>query len=60
MARSSLNQISKALYGAARVTRNIRAVQRAMQTRSATPLFKRAARIALGRGLGKAERRVGL
>jgi hypothetical protein len=60
MARSSLNSLSRSIYRAGRWTRNARAVQRAVQSRSAAPLFKRAARIGLGRALGRGERKIGL
>jgi hypothetical protein len=56
----TLNQISRALYRAAHVTRNVRAVERSIQTGSVKPLGNRMLRIAAGRVFGKAMRRSGL
>ena len=44
MARSSLNQLGSILYGAARLTRDARAIQRAAQTGSVKPLGRRLVR----------------
>lgn len=60
MSTSSLNQISRALYRAGRVTRNVRALQRSIQTGSMKPLGNRMLRIAAGRVFGKVMRRSGL
>lgn len=56
----TLNEISRALYRAARVTRNMRALQRSIQTGSVKPLGDRMLRIAAGRVFGKAMRKGGL
>lgn len=49
---SALNGLSRLLYRLARLTRDARAVQRSFQTGSLTPLAKRLARKAAGRGYG--------
>jgi hypothetical protein len=56
----NLNNLSRGLYQAARVTRNIRALQRSIQTGSVKPLGNRMLRIAAGRAFGKAMRKGGL
>lgn len=56
----TLNQISRALYRAGRITRNVRAVQRSVQTGSVRPLGNRMLRIAAGRVFGRALRKGGL
>jgi hypothetical protein len=56
----NLNNLSNALYRAARITRNVRAVERSIQTGSVKPLGNRMLRIAAGRVVGKAMRKGGL
>lgn len=56
----TLNQISRGLARAQRVTRNVRAVQRNLETGSVRPLGNRMLRIAAGRVFRKAMRRGGL
>lgn len=60
MGESSLNQVSSTLYRGARITRNVRALQRSIQTGSVKPLGNRMLRIAAGRLFGKAMRKGGL
>jgi hypothetical protein len=49
----TLNQISRALYRGARLSRDARAVQRSMQTGSFAPIGKRLVRKAVGRAFGR-------
>jgi hypothetical protein len=50
---ATLNTISKFLYGAARATRDVQAVNRSYRTRSFAPIGKRLVRKAIGRGFGR-------
>lgn len=56
----NLNKLSSMLYRAARITRNVRALQRSIHTGSVKPLGNRMLRIAAGRVFGKAMRKGGL
>ncbi len=51
---SPLNRLSRVLYGAARLTRDARAVSRAVDTGSPAPLVRRAGRKLLGRLIARA------
>lgn len=56
----NLNQISRALYRAGRITRDARAVERSLETGSPAPIAHRLVRKALYRGFGKVVRKSGL
>lgn len=56
----NLNNLSNTLYRAARITRDIRAVERSIETGSPAPIARRVVRKALYRGLGKVVRKSGL
>ena len=60
MARSIFDQISDIAYPIGKAARTGKAIQRSIRTGSPAPIVKRLARIALGRGLGRGERRIGL
>ena len=60
MPRSIFDPISDIAYPIAKAARTGKAIQRSIRTGSPKPLVKRLARIVLGRGLGRAERRIGL
>lgn len=57
---SRIDKASRQVYRLGRGLRNLRAVERSVETGSPMPLVKRLARIWLGRQLGKTERRIGL
>lgn len=56
----TLNQISRGLYRAGRITRDVRAVERSIETGSPAPIARRVVRKALYRGFGKVVRKSGL
>jgi hypothetical protein len=57
---SGINKASRWIYRAGRFSRDIRAVERSVQTGSPKPLLKRVVRKAAGRTYGRLMRRVGL
>lgn len=56
----NLNNLSNALYRAARITRDARAVERSIQTGSPAPIARRVLRKAAGRAFWRAMRKGGL
>jgi hypothetical protein len=48
------NHVSRWLYRGARLSRDARAVERSIETKSPSPVAKRLVRKAIGRGFGRA------